>query len=350
MKNCWLLICISFLIGCKKEDNTSPFIPFENCNFITESSAPTGFNIGEIAVIEDNVYLKDIQFISESVGYLFAGNNVGGYAEVYKTVDGGQKWQDLSLNFDESPLSLLFINENIGLLSHYGSRGNLMRTEDGGDTWKPYSFSTFYGNLYHLIKDNQENIYGIASNLNTPTTIVKSTDHGLSWTVFKKGLDIDFSLIRSGIHLIDDKIYVTVKEGQLLKLNETGTLEEIIETGLEMFWDIKLIDGKNFVLVGDSKVIKSNDGGLNWQEIHNRTARIIEFSSPEEGWMLLNKSACNTDVYQVNDVLAYTNDGGLTWQESEERTNWMTDYNGHHKNLTDNYLITFGNSIFQLGK
>jgi len=50
----------------------------------------------------------------------------------------------------------------------------------------------------------------------------------------------------------------------------------------------------------------------------------------------------------VNDVLAYTNDGGLTWQESRERTNWMIDYNRYHKNITSNYLITFGKSLFQL--
>ncbi|GEM_PF-3644189 len=53
MKNYRLLICIFFLIVCKKEDNTTPFIPFENCNFITEFSALIGFNIEEIAVIED---------------------------------------------------------------------------------------------------------------------------------------------------------------------------------------------------------------------------------------------------------------------------------------------------------
>jgi len=352
MRNFWLFSCIFILFSCKKKDQPLPVdipsISSGSCTYMTKFSAPANYNLQTIDSIEANVHIKAIQFPSESVGYLLAGNNVGSYAEVFRTNDGGRHWQDLSLDFDESPLNLLFLDENIGILSHYGGKGNLMRTTDGGNTWQPHNSDNLNGNLYHLTKDVQGNIYSIVFGIDLPTIIVKSIDKGLIWTVFKEGLDIDFSLFRPGIHMANGHIYVTTHNGQIVVLDDAGQIVKTIETEVERLWDITFIDEQNFILVDSDKVIKSNDGGLTWQEIHDRTARIIEFDSPDEGWMLLNKSYCNTDVYQANDVLAYTDDGGLTWQESEERTNWMLDYHGHNRNLAGDFVIVFDKNIFQL--
>ncbi|MEM1121635.1 MAG: hypothetical protein AAGJ18_14385 [Bacteroidota bacterium] len=347
MKNIFFLSMLLFVSCNKAEDFSIPYL-YENCDYLLDYSTPQTYTLQELSTITANVNLKNIQFVSEKVGYLHAGNNVGGYGEIFKTEDGGQNWQDLSLDLTETSLSMLFINEQMGLLTHYGGKGNLWRTEDGGTTWQSQSFDNLNGHLYHLSQDENGHIYAITSDLNSPATIVKSVDSGMSWTIFKEGLAIDFSLIRSGFFLLSNKVYVTVEGGQLLMLNNTGNIEKTIETGLSRFWDIQLIDGQHFVMVGDGQVIRTNNGGQSWQQIHDRTARIINFSSPQKGWMLLNKSNCFTDVYQVNDVLAYTHDGGSTWEESEERTNWMLHFNGYHQMVGNDYLIVFDKSIFRL--
>ena len=136
------------------------------CDWVEEIYAPTEFVIQPINKIEDNINLKDIQFVTEEIGYLLAGNNKGGFAEMYQTKNGGQTWNDLELTIKESPLSMFFINEAIGIVSHYGQASNYHRTEDGGETWMSMKTSNLTGNLYHIEMDKTGDLYAVISGLN----------------------------------------------------------------------------------------------------------------------------------------------------------------------------------------
>ncbi len=68
-------------------------------------------------------------------GYILGSNNEGGYADIFKTIDGGKTWDIMELTLREVPRNMFFLNGNIGFVTFYGSNGNLLKTTDGGINW-----------------------------------------------------------------------------------------------------------------------------------------------------------------------------------------------------------------------
>ncbi len=57
---------------------------------------------------------------------------------------------------------------------------------------------------------------------------------------------------------------------------------------------------------------KSIDGGVSWNQIYDRFARLIDFNTSEEALPFLNEDYCDSDIYQSSDVIGFTNDSGDT--------------------------------------
>ena len=351
MKRYYLLFSCLLFWMCKKETSTTLVFPVDPnlpCDWIETITPPSGFTLEKVSAIEENVNLDDIQMLNDEVGYLLAGNNKGGYAEVYKTVDGGHTWQDLNLIEREIPYGLFFLNEKEGWISYFANQGNILKTIDGGKTWASITFDNLNGHLRDFAQNSKGAIFAMLSGLNVNPSIIKSVDQGKSWELFYEEEPVDFSIFRSGFHLTEQYIYLTTQSGALIKLDFEGNQIAKMPLPIDLLWDVNILDDENFILVGNEEAVKSNNGGQDWEEIHSATARIIQFNHPAEGWMILNKTGCGGDVYQVMDVLAYTEDGGESWQESEMRTNLMIDYNNHYQKENGDFLILFGKSVFEL--
>jgi hypothetical protein len=50
--------------------------------------SPSGYELTEIGAIDFNGSIKDFQFVNDRIGFALLSNNVGGYAEVFKTPTG----------------------------------------------------------------------------------------------------------------------------------------------------------------------------------------------------------------------------------------------------------------------
>jgi len=82
-----------------------------------------------------------IEFPSLSVGYYYGSRN----NKLYKTIDGGNSWQIVSLSDGINKAYMLkFYNENIGILVSDIHPGNdsIYRTINGGDSWTKLSLLT----------------------------------------------------------------------------------------------------------------------------------------------------------------------------------------------------------------
>ncbi len=341
-----IMLCLILLSACKKDDEMIQVN--ENCDFKTELSAPVGFEINEIMNIPFNGALNELQFTSENTGYVLGINNDGGYADVFKTNDGGLIWTDLGLTTRVSPINMFFLNEKVGFISHYGANGNLLKTTDGGLNWTALSYHELNGNMYHMQKDSDDHLYAILAGLASETLLIKSVDEGATWQVINNSSELGFSLVTFSFKIADDKIYISGEKGKIIVTDLGGIQTKVIETNLSNIWDVEIIDKDNIVTASSEKTIKTTDGGTNWTEIYNRSARILNFSNSDKGLMILNKSYCPTDVYQANDVIAYTENGGISWVESKEATNLKINYSGNQKRTGERYIILVHNSLYTL--
>ncbi len=136
--------------------------------------------------------------------------------------------------------------------------------------------------------------------------------------------------------------------GRILVIDKNGQFIKTIETNNYTIWDLKIIDEDNIIVVSD-KVIKSTNGGETWETIYGNSARLIDFDSDGKGLMILEKSFCPNDVYQVNDLIASTKNNGLNWLEAEKTTtNLRINFSNSQKMGEGIWFLMIENKLLEL--
>jgi photosystem II stability/assembly factor-like uncharacterized protein len=126
--------------------------------------------------------LLDVWFKNPKEGFV-----VGAYGMVFKTMNGGQTWNDWSVNV-ENP-DRFHINSIVQVsgnkLMMVGEAGLMLRTTDGGNNWaqmfSPYEGS-FFG-LTSLTKQGVQVAYGLRGNL------ARTEDFGSNWRLVDTGTE-----------------------------------------------------------------------------------------------------------------------------------------------------------------
>jgi photosystem II stability/assembly factor-like uncharacterized protein len=345
------------LISCNKDETLIEEFG-KVCEYKTDIISPIGYEVNNIGEIDFNGSVQSFQFVNPQTGYTMLVKNVGGHVEVFKTISGGETWTDLNIGISQHPIGMVFKDENIGIITVHDVTGCpppncqnkcvILKTENGGISWVEKEIKELKGILYHPQFDSEGNLYAILT-LDNESTLVKSTDNGETWESFFSSSELGFELVTFSYKIVEDNFYISGKNGEILVVDSNAFLLKRIEIGSSTIWDVEIIDENNIIVAVSGKVIKSIDGGRNWTTIYNKSARIIGFDSPEKGLMLLQKSSCPTDVYQVNDLIGLTNDGGLNWIEAEETTtNLRTNYQNSQKWTNDNWYLMIGNKLLEI--
>lgn len=361
-KTILLILGITILVSCQRIDDDDTIIdnldlPEGVCDYKTAILSPQGFELNTISEIDFNGGVRAFQFVDEQTGFAMLGNNVGSYVEVFKTTDGGQTWYDLNIDINQFPRSMIFRDENFGIITVHDVTGCpsncqnkcvILKTENGGLDWEEIEIEELRGKLYHPQFDTEGNLYATLSLLGEQPVIVKSTDKGENWDTLFSSPELDFRSITFSFKIFQDKIYASAKEG-ILVLDTDGQLTKVIDTEEETLWDLALIDEDNLVVAFSTKTIKSTNGGDTWETIHDQSARIIGFDSADKGLMLLRKSSCPMDNYQVNDLIASTNNGGLNWIDAEETTTNLRIHFSNSQKMDDGiWYFMIGNELMKI--
>ena len=336
-----LLACIS----CQKGEIQLD----QDCEVKTEILVPAGYEMETIGEISWNGSMKDFQFLDAQNGYALGSSNMGGYAEVFKTTDGGHSWSDLDVAFHQIPKGMVFKNTNLGIVTVYDkNRCVLWKTSNGGLDWQSIEIDGLTGTFHHPQYDSQGNLYATLYDDGRPT-LMKSTDDGSNWDTLFSSPDMDYALVTFSFKILNDKIFVTGKNGSLLLLDTSVTFIRTIHTSQNRWiWDVEIVDENNFVVVYSQKTVKTQDGGMTWQSIYQDKARMIGFESADKGLMFLRKSSCPTDVVQMNEVISSTADGGLSWTEaSATSTNLSLRFAKSRKMGTNTWYCLFDKKLIE---
>jgi photosystem II stability/assembly factor-like uncharacterized protein len=330
----------------------------EGCEYRPDISSPVGYEIDSIGKIDFNGSVASFQFVNDQIGYALVTNNVGGYVEVFKSIDGGKTWTDLMLSIPQHPRGMVFKNENIGIITVHDVTGCpppncqnkcvILKTEDGGNTWLEKEIEGLKGILYHPQYDSEGNLYAMLW-FDSESTLMKSTNDGETWEKFYESTELQLNLVTYSFELFNNKLYLSGKDGKIIVIDINGSYLNTIETGGSSIWDLEIIDENNMIVVVSGKVIKSIDGGANWTIIYDNSARMIGFSSPEEGLMIFNMTVCPSKM--VNDAFGSTIDGGITWEIPDETTTSLRNNFQHSLQWTESsFYVMIENQLLEIKK
>ncbi len=235
--------------------------------------------------------INEIFFRNEENGYLVAGR------KFFVTRDGGRTWQDVRIyrtgEFGGGRpefLSIRFSDKKRGYVvgSILRKSGNdevvvdslLMRTEDGGDTWRRIVVPT-KTELFHMDFNGNSNGWIVGDN----GVILATTNSGSTWTRQASGTNmplynVDFR--------DDDEGYVVGKSGTILRTSNGGKAWEKVDTNFrETLMRVDFADDKNGWIVGYSgSILRSNDKGRTWvrQESSTRSNLYGLYMDKKFGW------------------------------------------------------------------
>jgi photosystem II stability/assembly factor-like uncharacterized protein len=254
-------------------------------------------------------WLHAVQFLNQNHGWV-----AGSGGTLLETIDGGTNWKKVSTLTKDTLRDICFIDDHTGWLvaerdvyklkTNDEARSYLLRTDDGGLTWRAVYLDGFDSNarLVRVIFADAANgwVFGETG------VLFVTRDSGSHWTrqspptkhLLLGGAFVDSTrgwLVGAGATIIHTKDSGTtwqsgvVRENTSVRFNATSFVR----------------DGFGWAVGSSGRIFATNDGGRSWfAEPSNVTADLydVKFINAAEGW------AAGAD-----GTLLRTQDGGRHW-------------------------------------
>ena len=295
---------------------------FSQPYIIEALDAPKDTHFRGLSVVDDNV-----AWVSGTKGW------------VGVTIDGGKTWSFNQIkDFGKFDFRTLYgFNGETAIAANAGSPASVLRTTDGGKTWKVIYKNEHKDAFFDGVdfwNDKEGIIYG--DPIDSKMLLLKTTDGGVTWKEFPEGSrpvlsegEASFAASGTGIRcVVPDKIIITTggKASRVFVSEDKGnswkTLQPPVLQGGTMtgMYSVAFLNAKDGIVVGgdyerDSLAVNhifyTNDSGKTWHAPVKPTRGLrecIEYISPTE---LISTGLPGSD---------YSTDGGKTWLPlSDER-------------------------------
>lgn len=252
------------------------------------------------------------------------GCAVGNTGSITCTGNGGESWIVLSGSYFRPPLyDVFFINEEMGWVcggNAYPDSSILLKTLDGGTSWTSIEMND--GIFYDVFFTDPLTgwLAGGPKTNNGNSTILHSTDGGLSW---------ETQYLGSNWLIINEIFFLNSEIGWALGGSpQTGPTQESLmlstqdggENWTEEYWisdkylaEICFVDSEHGWIAGHQIILSTSNGGDSWVEQWNgiHSFRELSFFDEEHGWVLGDSLSSD----EASDVLMKTSDGGNNWEK-----------------------------------
>lgn len=274
----------------------------------------------EIKTPTTNIKIKDLKFINENIGF-YVGEPIDGTIDnFFKTTNGGNTWQNQSLNSGSILSTIYFLNDTIGYIGAGGNK--VYKTTDQGNTWSSLSTLTTTSVVDFVFFVDENNGFAERN---------KTTNGGITWTTFSPTIgninDGHFFNPLSGIICTNSYAFRTTNGG--------STWLPVTGSGAKNFVDFN----DNFgVIDGD---YYSTDYGANWTWHHTgnlkrgvvtntnkvRAIRDKYFYVSDNGidYNIPQNSFKVVDFQKLNDSVQFVLDGYNVMYTSNRGMNWYTN-------------------------
>lgn len=291
-----------------------------------------------------------------------ASDNViytGGYnALILKSSDGGKTWQNKYAkagNVATTINGLFFLNDNLGYAAY--AYGMVSKTTDGGETWTQSIHDTSaaavaYNSIYFV---DESNGYAVGKYSTKIDVIQKTTDGGQNWTKITGTTQtplksVSFSDVNNGI-VVGDKLssaYTTDGGATWNKSTFKNIPTDLTTANLA---DVAFTSGLNAVAVGYRLILRTSDGGANWDYVTDVDSALtnlvsLTFKDSSNGWAL-----ASTPLKTIGFGIYVTTDGGASWLYGKDTTDASTALTRNDISVSPSgilYAVTPETGIFAL--
>jgi photosystem II stability/assembly factor-like uncharacterized protein len=202
------------------------------------------------ALTDSSSVFEGIQFITENTGFVIDRNNF-----VYKTMDGGESWEKISIGISGAWLrDIKCLNQDTLFVAAGGDPqvkdGYIIKSTDGGKTWD----STRTKNLSHICFIND--LTGFACGYDG---IIKTTDTGKTWDTIStlSSEEIVFIDENNGFFCDKRSLFNTVDGGRNWKLVKAIVNPSwIIGKDFSKIECLNLINNRDLIFTLNSRLIK----------------------------------------------------------------------------------------------
>ena len=230
----------------------------------------------------------------------------------FRSDDRGQSWAEIgdgrylwSVSFADARVGWAL--ESRTKAGQLFSRSLLVRTEDGGDTWRVVRDCTAEGGSPggFILFDERTLLLPEREISGDKTRLLKTKDAGATWTQVGQP-EADYLMSPA----YWDETH-GVRAGPL-RWTEDGVAWQ--ESVTPIFADrsavFDFVDSLNGWVSGSS-LLRTRDGGFSWEVISDLQPIDLDFVSPLEGWAI--ESRCGRSGYGY--CVLHTPDGGITWEK-----------------------------------
>ena len=305
----------------------------------------------------------DTYFINSTTGWIIQGtryfltNDTG---EVHKTTDGGHTWSLVNKKIPVYLRSIGFFDSQVGVIGTIDDSVHVLyRTTDGGFNWTHIT-ENIQGDkpraLCGISIVNQTTAYA-CGRYYCPAHVIKTTNAGLNWI----SIPVDTSLARSlvdcyfwspdsGIVVGGYSPYNLYYSGRAVVLMTTNagmnwTRVYISSRFSEWCWKIQSVNSQlKFISIerndNPTNILKTLDGGYNWQEIRLPLGEIVKlegigFVNENTGWVGGWGFDYNMPNYE-------TTNGGVNWHPA----GWGINMN-RIRFISDTLAYSVGRTVYK---
>lgn len=278
-----------------------------------------------------DVYLNDVYFATPDIGWVAAGAH-GKAGMIINTQDGGANWTvqlgDPESN-DPAFQDLRFIDAHHGWALQYASSAEfkLLHTSNGQDWSQVGSLDRGWGILDYEFISPQVGLY-IDGNDNV-SRLMRTSDGGRTWkevykcdaTIQAEGLTQNVACSLKTLHFPTPRVGYAMggahgaKRTLFLAKTEDGGESWKLSAVPDVGGDAEVYmrqaafftgEATGVVSLSDKRIYRTSDGGQSWKGVVGTPGPVIRFADPAVGWS-----------FPSYRTLSYTTDGGNRWTTRE---------------------------------
>lgn len=243
------------------------------------------------AKILSKISVYDFIFHPQDEKIIYASGSYGGFGKILRTADGGKTWEEIfNEQGEENPVRVMAINyQNPGQMLAGTSSGNLIKSSDGGLSWKlAYNFN--------------ERIQRVLWNNNEIFVLTKS-----------KGLykAVDFA---------ENFQNLSTSISRSLNFNDFSYNRDAVEEFNQMFVDS--FNNNLIYLTTKQGLFKTVDQGGNWKKM----PLPVKKDDANVRAIAISRSSSNIVYASVGSTIYKTVDGGETFQTQSIATEGLINY------------------------
>lgn len=263
--------------------------------------------------------------ISQSFKYYYQYNNdivfIGSDAgNIFKSTNGGVNFSLCGTTGNTTVLGIQMID----LITGYAlDMTKLYKTTNGGINWNTAATTTTY-NFTSMVFFNENNGLLVGSHLEGPSTLKRTSTGGINWidTVFGSGGTLRIK------EVVNSTKAILYHSGKFLKTTNMGLSWITMNPSTQVILtDMFVLDENNFFGANNNYFYLTTNGGANWTQktfaeyFPSAMENKIVFSSPTTGY-----------VMGWNNKIFYTTNAGDNWNKITNETGqgtaatWLKDY------------------------